>query len=58
MRKTGRIRKSEARLLNVWVPKDLFPLIDQAVRALDTDRSKFVRNAIREKIASTIKPAQ
>lgn len=51
---TGRLRKSESKLLNVWVPKEIFPLLDAAVRLLDTDRSKFVRSALREKIAATL----
>lgn len=47
----GAIKKSESRMLTVWVPEPLLPLIDQGVRKLDTDRSKFIRNAIREKLA-------
>jgi len=47
----GSITKGEAKMLTVWVPKELFPLIDQGVAVEDSDRSKFVRNAIREKLA-------
>ena len=43
--------KRECKLVNLWVPRDLFPALDTAVRIEDTDRSKFIRNAIREKIS-------
>lgn len=36
--------------MNVWVPAELFPHLDRGVRELDLDRSKFVRQAIREKL--------
>lgn len=48
--KRGSISKSRSRLINLWIPNPLLPLIDQAVEIEDTDRSKFIRNAIREKI--------
>lgn len=41
-------------MINLWVPKDLFPTLDKAVRIADSDRSKFVRQAIREKIDRAI----
>lgn len=50
MRPTGRIKKAESRLINLWVPRELFPILDEAVRREDSDRSKFIRLAIREKI--------
>lgn len=49
--KRGAILKDESKMLTVWVPQELFPLIDEGVRREDSDRSKFVRNAIREKLA-------
>ena len=39
-----------SRLVTLWLPERLDPLIDQAVFTLDTDRSKFIRCAIREKL--------
>ena len=39
-----------SKLLSVWVPRELVPLLDEGVRREDTDRSKFIRNAIREKL--------
>jgi len=44
------IKRAGSKLLSVWVPKDLVPLLDEGVRRSDTDRSKFIRNAIREKL--------
>lgn len=47
----GAVRKSQAHLIAVWVPIHLASAIDQAVERDDTDRSKFVREAIREHVA-------
>ena len=44
-------RKDESVLMTLWVPKPYFPLIQKGVRKTDLDRSKFVRAAIREKLA-------
>jgi metal-responsive CopG/Arc/MetJ family transcriptional regulator len=49
--KRGAVTKSEAKLVNVWMPIQLIPILDRAAKAEDSDRSKFIRNAIREKIA-------
>jgi metal-responsive CopG/Arc/MetJ family transcriptional regulator len=49
--KHGPVKKSESRLLTVWVPEGLLPHLDRGVKKEDSDRSKFVRNAIREKLA-------
>lgn len=46
----GAIRKSHSRLINVWFPESIIPVIDQAVVIEDSDRSKFIRNAVREKL--------
>jgi len=48
--KRGAVTKTNARQILVWFPNQLIPLIDQAVDRLDTDRSKFIRNAVREKM--------
>jgi hypothetical protein len=48
--KRGAVSKSTSRLLNVWVPVGLFPILDEGVRLTDLDRSKFIRAAIREKL--------
>jgi metal-responsive CopG/Arc/MetJ family transcriptional regulator len=41
----------EGRLLTVWMSKSLLPSLDEGVKKEDSDRSKFIRNAIREKLA-------
>lgn len=49
--KRGAVKKAESKLINVWVPLPLLPILDQAVHEADSDRSKYIRTAIREKIA-------
>jgi hypothetical protein len=49
--KRGMVSKSRARLINIWLPLELVPEIDRAIQVEDSDRSKFIRNAIREKIS-------
>ncbi len=50
--KRGAITKGKgSRMLTVWVPDVLIPLLDHGVQATDLDRSKFIRAAIREKVA-------
>lgn len=48
--KRGSITKDEAQLITLWVPKTLVPALDEGVRLEDSDRSKFIRAAIREKL--------
>ncbi len=48
--KRGSIKKTNSKLINVWFPDEVLPLIDVAVRVADSDRSKFIRNAVREKM--------
>jgi metal-responsive CopG/Arc/MetJ family transcriptional regulator len=49
--KRGSGKKPKGKLLAVWVPRGLLPRLDQAARKEDSDRSTFVRDAIREKLA-------
>ena len=49
--KRGSGKKPKGKLLAVWVPGKLMPRLDQGARKEDSARSKFVRNAIREKLA-------
>lgn len=51
--KRGSIKKEDCKQIPLWVPETMVPLIDQAVQLEDSDRSKFIRNAIREKLART-----
>ncbi len=48
--KRGAVRNKNAQLLGAWLPDAMIVLLDQAVQEHDTDRSKFVRAAIREKL--------
>jgi metal-responsive CopG/Arc/MetJ family transcriptional regulator len=48
--KHGSGKKPKGKLLAVWVPGRLMPCLDQGARKEDSDRSKFVLNAIREKL--------
>ncbi len=47
----GAVQKSTSKLVNFFAPKQLVALMDEAVVALDLDRAKFIRAAIREKAA-------
>ena len=49
--KRGTIKKADSRLLTVWIPESLEGPLEQGVAKEDSDKSKFVRNAIREKLA-------
>ena len=49
--KRGALTKADSTMLTVWVPRTYFPIIARGVRKTDSDRSKFVRAAIREKLA-------
>lgn len=46
----GKVRTKSSRLVAFWVPNDLAASLDEALEDRDTDRSKFIREAIREKI--------
>lgn len=38
-------------MVALWMPKPLVAALDKGVRKVDSDRSKFIRAALREKIA-------
>lgn len=46
----GAVRKQTSQLVGGYMPDPMVAVIDQAVRVLDTDRSKFFRSAVREKL--------
>lgn len=48
--KRGATTKDERKLINVWVPVPLLNILDDCIKAEDTDRAKFIRGAVREKI--------
>jgi len=56
--KRGSGKKPKGKLLAVWVPGKLLPHLDQGARKEDSDRSKFVRNAIWEKLARHRNPGK
>jgi hypothetical protein len=45
----GAVTKEQAKLVNVWFPIPLLTALDVGVRIEDSDRAKFIRNAVREK---------
>ncbi len=49
MKRSGKKRKGK--LLSVWVSAALLTRLDDGAKREDSDRSKFVRNAIREKLS-------
>jgi metal-responsive CopG/Arc/MetJ family transcriptional regulator len=48
MKKKGR-RKKEV-LVAVWLPVTLLRMLDRAIAARDTDRSKLIREALRREL--------
>lgn len=44
------ISKQNGTLIGGYMPQAMVTVIDSAVKALDTDRSKFIRTAVREKL--------
>lgn len=41
--------KEPSHLVTVWVPKNLVQVVDQQAAKTDIDRSKWIREAMREK---------
>ncbi len=48
--KSGTLLKAEKELVTLWLPKRLALALNAVVERQDTDRSKFVRAAVREKL--------
>lgn len=49
--KRGAVHKTKSRAVIVWFPPELLAGLDAAVQRNDSDRSKLIRLAVREKIA-------
>lgn len=49
--KRGAVQKNKSRAVIVWFPTELMRGMDVAVMSQDLDRSKFIRQAVREKMA-------
>jgi hypothetical protein len=47
----GAVKKNDGTFVGGWVPKSLIERLDEAVRTHDTDRSKFIRAALNEKLS-------
>ena len=45
-----RVTKDNSKPVLIHIPKRMLPAIERATGRLDTDRSKFIRQAIREKL--------
>jgi metal-responsive CopG/Arc/MetJ family transcriptional regulator len=50
MMKRGAVTKKGSELVSVWIPLPLFHGLERAVQTQDTDRSKLIRAALREKL--------
>ncbi|HVU28382.1 MAG TPA: hypothetical protein VHG71_11685 [Verrucomicrobiae bacterium] len=48
--KRGVVKTSKSDLVALWIPKPMAAALDQGVHIEDSDRSKFIRNAVREKL--------
>lgn len=49
--KRGSVSKDKSEMIALWIPKELVAAIDTAVSKEDSDRSKFIRRAVRNRIA-------
>jgi metal-responsive CopG/Arc/MetJ family transcriptional regulator len=45
-------RQKRSSLIGVWMPDPMKLAIDRAVASEDSDRSKFIRKAVKERIRS------
>lgn len=46
----GKSKRSQSEMVALWIPKPMVAALDNGVRKLDSDRSKFIRAALREKL--------
>lgn len=56
--KRGAIRKRNARMVTLWIPHAMADQIDIAIQNEDSDRSKLIRRAIREKLSALNVPVE
>lgn len=58
--KQGRVSSKDgsSEFIGLWVHKELLRLVQLRVRATDTDRSKYIRAAMREKVARELAGAK
>lgn len=55
-KRPGAVTTENSRLITLWIPHPIVAAVDAAVTAKDTDRSKWIREAIREKAAREQQP--
>lgn len=48
--KRGVVTKGEAEMVTFWLPTNMVAALQQAILIEDTDRSKFIRRAVRERL--------
>ena len=48
--KRGASRNSDCVFVGAWLPSTMVQALDQVVQTLDSDRSKVIREALREKV--------
>lgn len=56
MKRVG--KRYKGKLLSVWVSETLLPRLDEGAKKEDSDRSRFIRKAIREKLSRHGAPAK
>ncbi len=49
--KRGAVKTTKSEMVALWLPKPLANALDTEVQRADSDRSKIIRHAIREKLA-------
>ena len=49
--KRGAVKTADSEMISLWIPKSLLAAIDAAVNHEDSDRSKFIRRAIRKHVS-------
>ena len=46
--------KTTHTFVGIWLPSDLAKRLNEAVKESDSDKSKYIRNALRERIANDL----
>lgn len=50
MKRGSVTKRNGARMVTVWMPHELADQLDIAIKLQDTDRSKLIRKAVRDKL--------
>jgi metal-responsive CopG/Arc/MetJ family transcriptional regulator len=54
----GAVRKKGSTLVTVWFPTHVAEAVQEAIVRTDSDRSKYIRSAVREKLLREKEPAR